>query len=646
MTMTASVRERGGEESVPAEPWLPPEAPLAMPIQDFWTASSRAGSSWTEAEAWQVGHFALAAAMVVFAGVVGYDALATEGVTALGVISLVLFQLLFAWIAYALSSALVGFGVSLTAPSLGGAPCRRSRPDLRTAILMPVHKENPDEVCERLFNMSRSLGAAAAGPAFDIFILSDSREGAVVAREAEAFLRLRRRIGCEMRIFYRRRTENVGRKAGNIADWVRRFGGAYAFMVVLDADSVMDGDTLVRLADMMDRQPGVGLIQTAPRLVNRLSLLGRVQQFASRLYGPMLSEGLAHTSGSAGNYWGHNAIIRVAAFASAAGLPRLGGPRPWGGEILSHDFVEAALLRRAGWGVRLAPELGGSFEECPPTLPDLLVRDRRWCQGNLQHLPLIGARGLHWISRLHLAKGVLTYIMPLLWLLFLLAGAARSAEATYQRSAAFDDYALDMLKWLLAVSLLSLFIPRLMALFRALVRKEERAAWGSPWRLALGVAVEAAVSALIAPILMTSQSVAVVEILFGRDAGWSAQQRSDGALAWSAALRRHVLHTGAGLALGALAFAAAPEAVVWTAPVVFGLVFSIPIAVLTSDPAIGARLKRLGILVTPEERTPPDVLLGLAPPAPAPIPGPGPAETLGSLAREVLSVGRSSVVDA
>jgi membrane glycosyltransferase len=616
-----------------------------MPVQDFWTAPSRIASKWTEAEAWQLGHFALAAAMVVFAGVVGYDAMATQGITALGVFSLVLFQVLFAWIAYALASALVGFGVSLTAPTPSLAASGRSRPDLRTAILMPVHNEDPDEVGDRLFNMLRSLRDVGAEAAFDVFILSDSRDSAIISREAETFVRLRRKASAEGRLFYRRRSENIGRKAGNIADWVRRFGGAYAYMVVLDADSVMDGDTLVRLADMMDRQPATGLIQTVPRLVNRLSLFARVQQFSSRLYGPMLSEGLAHSSGSAGNYWGHNAIIRVGAFASAAGLPRLGGPRPWGGEILSHDFIEAALLRRAGWAVHLTPELEGSFEECPPTLPDLLVRDRRWCQGNLQHLPLIGARGLHWISRLHLAKGVLTYVMPLMWILFLLTGAARSAEATYQRAAPYDDYALDMLKWLLAVSLLSLFVPRAMALFRALVRPEERAAWGSPWRLALGVVIEAAVSALLAPILMTSQSLAVVEILLGRDSGWSAQQRGDGVLAWSAALRRHLSHTLAGVALGAIAVIAAPEAALWTAPVVFGLIFSIPIAVLTSDPRIGARLKGFGLLSTPEELAPPAILSGLAPQEPQRS-GAGVAGIAPLVARLAIGLGRTPVADA
>jgi len=381
--------------------------------------------------------------------------------------------------------------------------------------------------------------------------------------------------------------------------------------VVLDADSVMDGATLAALAVGKDRQPRAGLIQTVPRLVNRKSVFGRVQQFASRLYGPMLSDGLAHTSGAAGNYWGHNAIIRVAAFAACAGLPRLRGPRPLGGEIQSHDFVEAALLRRGGWEVRLAPELEGSYEECPPTLPDMMVRERRWCQGNLQHLPLIAARGLHWMSRVHLAQGVLTYLMPPVWLLFLLVGAALSAQATVMGGEPWESDSLDLLKWLLAISLFSLFIPRGLALFRALALPRERAAWRHPGRLLASVLCETALSALIAPIMMTAQTKAIFDIVLGRDSGWAAQRRSDGSLSWDEATRKHLPQTVFGVLFAIGAVCAAPTAALWMAPVMLGLVLAIPLAVLTSDPALGAWVERAGVFVTPEERTPPPILAGL-----------------------------------
>jgi len=599
-------------------PRLPPEARVPMPAQDLWERG-RGGQHppLSEADLWQVGIFVLAGAMAIYGGVTAYNVLVVGGLSPMELLDLVLFQVLFAWIAYALASALVGFSLSVgnSAEDLdlnvnGPLP----KPVGRTAVLMPVHNEEPEAIFARLRNIDDSLRALGAGDHFHLFVLSDTRDPDIRRDEKAAFDRLRRSSGQEDRLFYRLRANNQGRKAGNIADWVGRFGGAYDYMVVLDADSVMDGETLLRLAGFMDQQPRTGLIQTVPRLVNRTSIYGRVQQFASRLYGPMLSKGLAYTSGMAGNYWGHNAIIRVAAFAAHAGLPQLPGPKPFGGEILSHDFVEAALLRRAGWAIRLAPHLGGSYEECPPSLPDMILRERRWCQGNLQHLPVIAARGLHWMSRVHLAQGVITYLMPPIWLLFLLVGAALSVEARRGGVGQWDAYGLDMLNWLLVISLLSLFAPRLAALLRALFHPEERRFWGDPAKLVAGVACETILSALIAPIMMTAQTVALYNILIGRDSGWPVQRRTDGSLSWRDSARRHLPHTLFGVALGAVVLVAAPSDLIWLSPVILGLAFSIPLSVLTADPALGAKVQRFGLFLTPEERTPPAVLAGLVEP--------------------------------
>jgi len=601
-----------------ASTWLPDEARLEMPAQDFWTRpAGKKRPPLGESDFWQMGVFAMAGALSAFGGVCAYSVVQDGGLNGLEIVNLVLFQILFAWIAWALASALIGFSVSLNGDPASAdlqptGPVKAPRG--RTAILMPVHNEDPDGVFGRLNNIDVSLRAFPGADKFHIFVLSDTRDLDIRCAEQAAFAHFLKSSGQEGRLFYRLRTDNTGRKAGNIAEWVRRFGGAYDYMVVLDADSVMDGETLMRLAGFMDDQPNSGLIQTVPRLVNRQSVFGRMQQFASRLYGPMLSEGLAHTSGVAGNYWGHNAIIRTAAFAAHAGLPLLKGPRPLGGEILSHDFVEAALLRRAGWDIRLAPQLEGSYEECPPTLPHLIVRERRWCQGNLQHLPLIGARGLHWMSRVHLTQGVLTYLMPPVWLLFLLVGGARSAEATYVRAQQFDAYTLDLLKWLLSISLLGLFAPRLLALARALIRSKERRQWGSAHKLVLGVLAEASLSALMSPILMTAQVKALFDIVLGRDSGWSAQEREERILRWKEAGMLHLPQTVFGVVLGIGAFIASPIAALWMAPVILGLVLAIPIARWTSDPALGLKVEKLGLFLTPEELSPPAVLAGLSTP--------------------------------
>jgi membrane glycosyltransferase len=610
-----TVSNRAAAGRVPAEPrLLPPEAPLEMPIQDLWRPRpeghrARAG----ESDVWQACVLLGAGAVTVFAVRTAHEVMQVDGLTAMEGLNLGLFAILFGWIAYALANALVGFGVSMARRQ--GEMATSLAPRGRTALLMPIYNEDPTAVFARLGAMDASLRDVGVEARFDIFVLSDTRDPDIFGEERAAFAVFRAQRRLEERLFYRRRAENKGRKAGNVADWVRRFGGAYDYMVVLDADSVMSGETLASLAVMMDGQPRTGLIQTTPRLVNRTSALGRLQQFAARLYGPMLSEGLAHTSGAASNYWGHNAIIRTAAFAACAGLPVLAGPRPFGGAIMSHDFVEAALLRRGGWDIKLAPHLAGSYEECPPTLPDMIVRERRWCQGNLQHAPIIAARGLHWMSRIHLLQGVMTYLMPPVWLAFLLAGAVISAE-TRVFGRGWDDYGLDTLNWIVAISVLSLLAPRGLALIRALSRQDERAAWGDPVRLVVSVLCETLLSALIAPIMMIAQTRSLVEILMGRDSGWGAQRRRDGRVAWTDAKRRYRPHTAIGLGLAAAAWLVSPAAALWLSPVIAGLVLAIPLAVWTSDVRLGVWLKRHGLFVTPEERDPPAVLQGLAPAAP------------------------------
>ncbi len=272
---------------------------------------------------------------------------------------------------------------------------------------------------------------SARSDAFDVFILSDTTDPEVWIAEEAGFLALRERTGGQRRIFYRRRPKNTARKSGNIAEWVRRFGGAYQQFLILDADSLMTGETLVRLVGAMERHADVGLIQTLPIITGATTLFARMQQFAGRVYGPLIAHGIAWWHGAEGNYWGHNALIRTRAFAECAGLPELHGRKPFGGPIMSHDFVEAALMRRGGWAVHMVPGVRGSYEEVPPTLTDLAVRDRRWCQGNLQHAAVLPTRGLYPISRLHLLTGIGSYITAPLWLLFILTGILIAVQARF-----------------------------------------------------------------------------------------------------------------------------------------------------------------------------------------------------------------------
>ena len=186
---------------------------------------------------------------------------------------------------------------------------------------------------------------------FDYFLLSDTTDPDVWVAEERALVALRDRLRGKGKVYYRHRRKNLNRKAGNIADFVTRWGGAYPNMVVLDADSLMTAHSVVSLAAAMEDDPDAGIIQTLPLIINRNTLFARLQQFAARIHGPIIASGLAVWMGRDGNYWGHNAIIRTAAFAAHCGLPDLRGRPPLGGHILSHDFVEAALIRRAGYAV-------------------------------------------------------------------------------------------------------------------------------------------------------------------------------------------------------------------------------------------------------------------------------------------------------
>jgi membrane glycosyltransferase len=417
-------RQRQTPDPVPTDA-LPPECPLAMPEQSMWRWPGPAPDPGTGPRA-ILGRralvFGFTAALSIGGAYEMYQVLQVGGLTVLEAVILAVFVLLFAWIALSFVSAVAGLVTTRGDRSLFIDPSRPT-PNLstRTALLLPTYNEDPAHVMARVRAIWESVDRTGQGAQFDFFILSDSTDARTWILEELELLRLRNATG-GARIYYRHRRDNTGRKAGNIAEWVTRFGGHYDFMVVLDADSLMEGDTLARLADAMERNPRVGLIQTVPLLLNGETLFARVQQFAGRVYGPLIARGISWWHGAESNYWGHNAIIRVRAFAESAGLPQLRGRKPFGGHIMSHDFVEAGLLRRAGWGVHLVTSLRGSYEECPPTPTEYAMRDRRWCQGNLQHMAVLPARGLHWVSRLHLLTGIGCYITAPLWLLFLLVG--------------------------------------------------------------------------------------------------------------------------------------------------------------------------------------------------------------------------------
>jgi membrane glycosyltransferase len=598
-------------------PDLPREAPLDMPIQSLSHGPDQ-GLSRPAPGYRALGLIGVSLALTGLATSAFYGVLAADTLSGLDLVILAVFAPLFAWTAFSFASAAAGLWAMARRWDPLGIDPRDPLPVLasRTAILAPVYNEAPGPLCARLEAMWRSLLATGLSAHFDLFVLSDSTKDEIQHEEHRQIGALRRRLGSGVRLYYRHRRPNTDRKAGNMADWIRRFGGGYDFMVVLDADSLMEGDTLARLAAAMERLPEVGLIQTAPVVINRHSLFGRIEQFASRMYGPLLARGAAWWSGAEGNYWGHNAILRVKAMAANAGLPHLPGRKPFGGDILSHDFVEAALLRRAGWEVRMAATLGGSYEESPPTLADTIARDRRWCQGNLQHLGVVRAKGLAWVSRLHLVRGVAAYLTAPLWLSLLCLSALLplkpewgvSDAALADQLAAARPHTVVSIAVVFAMSMGFLVAPKLMALGAALACREQRRAFGGARRAMLSVAAEIVLSALIAPVLMLNQLWALISILAGRDAGWNAQARQEGQVCFEDIANRHLGDTAVGVTLGLATWSAAPNIFLWMLPVIAGLVGCIPIAGLTATRALGEAARRMGLLVIPEEVVPPPVV--------------------------------------
>jgi membrane glycosyltransferase len=613
-------------ETAPTFRSMPEETATPMPVQDLaqWDASSRVSHQHDRSPA-RLRRTIVCAATLALTAVASYEmyeVLNAGRMTMLQVALLVVFTINFAWIALPCVNGLIGFVAlwrgrrvsGITLPSLPQV----SSLTTRTALLMPIYNEAPQRVFARLQAIYESLDALGALEPFDIFILSDTTEPEIWLEEEAGFWELRQRTKGEARIFYRHRRQNVGRKAGNIADFCRRWGAQYHHMVVLDADSVMTGKALVQLVAAMQSSDDAGLIQTVPLVINRHTLFARAHQFAARMYGSVVATGLAYWHLGDSNYWGHNAIIRTRAFIDHAGLPDLPGQPPFGGLIMSHDFVEAALIRRAGWKVYLAPEITGSYEESPPSLMDFAERDRRWCQGNLQHSRVVPAAGFHWLSRFHLVMGIMSYLASPIWLLFIVFGILLALQAHFLRPEYFPKEFTLFPTWptfdperalrLFVGTMAVLVAPKVFGYLLLLKDHQAVRLCGGALRIGMSVVVELVISSLIAPVMMLMQSAEVMGIVTGRDAGWKAQRRDDGSIPFRVVARHHRTHTFCGIALAVAAYAVSPVLLAWLAPVVLGLVLAIPVSAVTGWQALGQAVRRLGLLATPEEIDPPAVL--------------------------------------
>ncbi|CUH81360.1 Glucans biosynthesis glucosyltransferase H [Tritonibacter multivorans] len=583
-------------------PLLPPDAPLAMPEQDFArdfhdadapARISDCGQS-RQAGLWRVLTFSPAMLATLALALVISGWFAQGGTTVLEGVLLALIAFNFFWITFTVSTVLLGlFGLSRR----DWTPERGPRTPMRVALLVPTYNELPSFVLGNARSMLEELRARSGGHTFEMFILSDTRDESIAQQERIAVEALRADMCPDIALYYRRRDDNTARKVGNISDWVRRWGGNYEAMLVLDADSLMTGRAIRRLTNALARDPSAGLIQSFPQLIGAQSVFGRMQQFANGVYGLALAEGLARWAGHEGNYWGHNAIIRTKAFAACAGLPEVRNLRGKPQLIMSHDFVEAGLLRRAGWRVRFLPRIRGSYEETPATLIDHVQRDRRWCQGNLQHLQLLGARGFHAMSRFHLAHGAIGYLMAPLWfaLLVIWALIGRSEEAsviTYFSEAnptrpSWPDMSEPRHVAVVLLIYAMLLAPKLLSVVALPLTGRKMAEFGGLGRFLLSMTTEILLAILYAPILMVQQMIAVFRTVLGLQKGWAPQMRDGGAYSWGTLAKFHGLETVVGVAL-AIGVGLGLVSL-WLAPIALSLVLAVPLSALS-----GLRLRLMG----------------------------------------------------
>ncbi|MBN2124924.1 MAG: glucans biosynthesis glucosyltransferase MdoH [Deltaproteobacteria bacterium] len=556
----------------------------------------------------------------VFAGSHMAEVLPQRGGTGLEKAIILVFGALFSWISIGFWEAVAGawtlirrydrFAITREGED-SAAPLD---PGARTAILLPMSNEDVDRVFSGLRAVYRSLEETGRMELFDFFVLSDSSDPDTWVREEIAWADMCRSMGVYGRVFYRRRRVNIKRKSGNIADFCRRWGQDYRYMIVLDADSVMAGSTLVRMVRLMESHPRTGILQTAPMAVNRETLFGRVQQFANHAYGPLFIAGLHFLQLGDSHFWGHNAIIRIAPFIRHCALPQLPGRPPRGGLILSHDFVEAALIRRGGWEVWLAYDLKGSYEEVPPTLLEELKRDRRWCQGNLQHMRLLFARGLLSAHRALFLHGAMSYVSSLLWVLFLALSSAEALLEAFRTPVYFPHDRVLFPSWpvwypqwamvLLSMTGILLLLPKILSVFLILAKRGRARLFGSAGRLIASMLAEVLFSALFAPIRMLFHSKYVFTILLGRQVGWTSQRRSDQGTGWGEAVRFHAGGMILAFLWGVLLFVFNRPFFWWNVPVLAPLLLSVPLSVWSARAGAGRALRRRGIFITPEESEP------------------------------------------
>ena len=523
------------------------------------------------------------------------------GPDVIGAGMLLLFALTLPWTTIGFWNAVIGFSLMSFARDPAGlvAPHLRSvtgdgKITSTTALLICIRNEDTPRLSRNLTWMLDGLVATGEARWFHLYILSDSNQPGIVAEEEELAAAIADRFGAALIITYRHRGQSIGYKAGNIRDFCERWGQLHQFAIVLDADSVMSPAAILRLVRIMQVQPRIGILQTLVTGLPSTSPFARIFQFGMRLGMRSYTLGAASWQGDCGPYWGHNAILRLAPFIEHCDLPVLPGKPPLGGHVLSHDQLEAVLMRRAGYEVRVLPDEAGSWEENPPTLLEFIRRDLRWCQGNMQYFHFLTLPGLLPVSRCQLGLAIAMYLSSPAWLAFMLLGLIRQLPFR-------TDLGVIVFILMLAMSL----APKIATLADVLARSHVRRAYGGTLRIVTGVFLEFVFSMLIAPVSAVAITLFMLGLPFGRRVGWTSPQRHAAGVPILMAARKLWPQTILGILLGAWFWQVAPAAIWYWAPFILGLAGAIPIATVTAYPRVGRALAAAGICRIPEEARPP-----------------------------------------
>ena len=552
-------------------------------------------------------------------GVLGLTAaaLAPDGFDSLDFLILVLFAATLPWSVIGFWNATIGFLIMrfVRDPVAAVLPAARKVSGKEpitasTAILLCIRNEVPERVIRNLEPMIGDLAAAGVGERFHLYVLSDTDQAAIAAQEDAGFAALAKKWDGALALTYRRRADNAGFKAGNVRDFCERWGDRHDLAITLDADSFMPAAAILRLVRIMQADAGIGILQGLVVGLPSTSAFARIFQFGMRLGMRSWTIGSAWWQGDCGPYWGHNAAVRLKPFIAHCRLPEIERRGPLGGPILSHDHLEAVLMRRAGYEVRALPEEELGWEENPPTLLEFIRRDLRWCQGNMQYWPFLRLPGLLPVSRFQIAFALIWFLASPAWIGLLLV---TTAAVALKGPAHFVRPGIGYL--LLAVVLVMWFAPKLATVLDVLSRRTARQAFGGTARFVSSAAVETVFFLLLSPIMWVGHTLFLGGLMFGRTIGWIGQTRDDHAVPLSLAVHNLWPQALLGIAtVGVLAFTA-PSAIPYGLFIAGGPLLAIPLAVITALPSAGRLLLRLGIGRLPEETAPPPPLRALALPA-------------------------------